>query len=114
MKCEIDELHSKAMDLADDAFIARRKGLSDQANDLYNQAFEIEKQAALLLVDNFEVEPTRSVLFRSAGWLAFNADDYESAQEMVDMALQGNPPPAIKEQLEELSCAIIAVNNAKN
>ncbi len=102
----IDELHSKAMDIADDAFIARRKGKLEQAKQLSKEALEYEKQAALLLINEFEIEPTRSVLFRSAGWLAFNAEEYKVAEEMIAYALKGLPPFEIKEELDELSKAI--------
>jgi hypothetical protein len=109
MNTKIDELHSKAMDIADDAFIARRKGLFEQAKQLSKQACYYEKEAALLLVNEFEIEPSRSVLFRSAGWLAFNAEEYNTAKAMVDYALQGHPPYEIKEELDELSYEINAI-----
>lgn len=102
MNIKIEALHSQAMDIADDAFIARRKGLFEHAKSLSKKALEYEKQAALLLANDFSIEPTRSVLFRSAGWLAFNAEEYGEAKTMVDYALQGQPPFEIKEELHEL------------
>lgn len=90
------------MDIADDAFIARRKGLFDQSKQLFKQALYYEKEAALLLVNDFEIEPTRSVLFRSAGWLAFNSEKYDTAKKMVSYALQGQPHFEIKKELDEL------------
>lgn len=68
MNTQIDTLHSKAMDIADDAFIAKRKGNYEEARLLAKQAFEYESQAALLLLEKYEIEPTRSVLFRSAAY----------------------------------------------
>ena len=102
MTNQVDVLHSQAMIIADNAFIARRKGLYEQAKQLSNEAFKYERDAALLLLNQIEIEPTRSVLFRSAGWLAFNAQEYEQAKIMVDYGLQGNPPVEIKEELNEL------------
>lgn len=101
MNNQIDELHSKAMEFADDAFIARRKGLIEQAKQLSYEAFQYERDAALLL-EKTDIEPSRSVLFRSAGWLAFNSEKYEQAEEMVNYGLKGNPPCEIKAELDEL------------
>ena len=97
-----NELHDKAMNIADDAFIAKREGCFDQFKTLLKEAFYCEKEAALLLVNEFEIEPTRSVLFRSAGWLAFDAEEYDEAKKMVDYGLRGNPPDEIKKELEGL------------
>ena len=102
MNSQVDVLHSKAMAIADDAFIARRRGNNEQAKQLSSEAFIYERDAALLLREQFEIEPTRSVLFRSAGWLAFNAEKYEQAQEMIDYGLQGQPPFEVKAELDEL------------
>lgn len=106
MNMKIEELHFQAMDIADDAFIARRKGLFEKAKQLSKEALYYEKEAALLLINETSIEPTRSVLFRSAGWLAFNAEEYEVARLMVNHALQGQPPFEIKEELHELMCEI--------
>lgn len=103
MNNQVDMLHSKAMAIADDAFIAKRRGDTEQARQLSSEAFIYERDAALLLLNKFDIEPTRSVLFRSAGWLAFNAKEHEKAKVMVDYGLQGKPPFEIKTELEKLS-----------
>ncbi len=102
MNNQVNELHSKAMDIAESAFFAKRKGSHNEAKRLSNKAFEYELEAALLLVDQLEVEPTRSILFRSAACLAFDAEQYSQAEKMIDYGLKGNPPNEVKNELEEL------------
>ena len=58
------------MILAQDAYVSLSHGDEETAFHLYEDAFELEKQAAMsLLLDELK-EPTRSVLFRSAASLA--------------------------------------------
>lgn len=102
MSNQVNELHSKAMGIAEAAFFAKRKGSFDEAKRLASEAFEYEHDAALLLHDQLEIEPTRSVLFRSAACLALDAEKYEQAEKMICLGLQGNPPNEIKEELEGL------------
>ena len=72
----IDELHNKAMYLADEAFYAKRKGDMETTQKKYKAAFEYEKAAAMLLINSYETEPSRSVLFRSAACLLLNWRNY--------------------------------------
>jgi len=100
----INELHHKAMKLADEAFYAKKVNELETAQVKYLQAFEYEKAAAMLLVNAYEQEPTRSVLFRSAACLLLNlpepADKYfRQAEKMVAHGLSGNPPESIAEEL---------------
>lgn len=58
----IQELHSKAIELADNAFILKFKDNIDAAKVLFEEAFILEKKAALLAKDQNLGEPTISVL----------------------------------------------------
>jgi hypothetical protein len=53
------------MDLAEVAAVARLRGSIEQAAQLTRQAFEQETQAAALIANSLDAEPTRSVLHRS-------------------------------------------------
>lgn len=102
----LDELHQKAMELADEAFYAKKNQALETAQSKYLTAFEYEKAAAMLLVNEHEKEPTRSVLFRSAACLLLNlpfpSDTYfRQAERMVAYGLSGNPPEEIAEELRE-------------
>lgn len=104
MSIVIDELHQKAMALADEAFYANGKGELETAQSKYLEAFEFEEAAAMLLVNEYSQEPTRSVLFRSAACLVLNLpfpsdEHFRQAERMVAFGLSGNPPEEIAEEL---------------
>ena len=94
-----DQLHQKAMDMANDALTAEKKGNQAQAIKAYTLAFQYEKQAAMILAYDFTVEPSRSVLFRSAAYLALKAKQYPEAERMAAFGLIGNPPAEIAFEL---------------
>lgn len=106
MSVAIDELHQKAMSLADEAFYAKKKQELESAQAKYLAAFEYEKAAATLLVNNYDQEPTRSVLFRSAANLLLNlpfpeSTHFRQAEKMIAHGLSGNPPEEIAEELRQ-------------
>lgn len=106
MKSAIDELHDKAMELADEAYYAKKNNNLEEAQSKYLAAFEYEKSAAMLLVNDYTQEPTRSVLFRSAACLLLNLpfpteEEFRQAEKMVAYGLSGNPPEEIAEELRE-------------
>jgi hypothetical protein len=67
---KITKLHDEAMDFAEDAIVAKRRGNLEKYQELIRKAFEAEKQAANLLASEFDYEPSRSILYRSAAGLA--------------------------------------------
>jgi len=52
---KVNPLHEEAMTIADKAFLAERAKDGDKAIELYQQVFEIEKQAAMMMVLDWEV-----------------------------------------------------------
>ncbi|OPY65905.1 MAG: hypothetical protein A4E63_02764 [Syntrophorhabdus sp. PtaU1.Bin050] len=98
----VEKLHINAMNLAEEAFIAQRIGDHPRALTLFSEALTLEKQAAEQLPININSEPTRSILYRSAASLAYNAKDYELADRLVAMGLSGYPPTDIREELKNL------------
>ena len=98
----IEELHSNAMNIAEEAFIAQRNGNSKKAHALFRKALDIEQQAAEQLPLSLETEPTRSILFRSAASLAYNTNEYELADRLIARGLSGYPPEDIKSELKNL------------
>jgi len=99
---KISKIHEMAMELADKALIARLHGDLNSANTLTQKAFEKEREAASYLVDNFNCEPTRSVLYRSAASLALECGDQREAERLIGFALSGNPTDEIAEELRDL------------
>ena len=88
----VRELHGKAMELADLAFAASRKGENETAVRLFAEAFALERQAVERIIANGNTEPTRSILLRSAASLALNCGQSREAERMMAMASAGNPP----------------------
>jgi hypothetical protein len=98
----VKDLHPQAMDLADEAFRLRRKGSDTEARFFFLQALELEHKAASLLPPTEESEPSRSILYRSAASLAYNGEDYKTAERLIANALLGFPPLEIREELKNL------------
>jgi hypothetical protein len=99
---QIQTLHKQAMDLAEVAAVARLRGAIEQAAQLTRQAFEQETQAAALIANSLDAEPTRSVLHRSAASLAIECGELQVAERLIATALSGNPPLEIAEELKDL------------
>ncbi|MEH2015503.1 hypothetical protein [Nostoc sp.] len=106
---QIQELHKQAMDLAEAAFTAKLRGDLKQANQVSRQAFDKESQAAALIANELDAEPTRSVLHRSAATLAIDCGELQAAERLIAMpaagyayALSGNPPQEIAQELKYL------------
>jgi hypothetical protein len=55
----VRKLHTKAMDLAELAFVVKLRGNLEEADQLSRQAFEYESKAARLVPDEPSSEPTR-------------------------------------------------------
>lgn len=99
---EVAQLHRKAMEFADRAAAERRRGYLDNAQELTRKAFELERDAARTIENQFEFEPTRSVLHRSAASLALECDEIREAERLIGRALSGSPPNEIAEELRDL------------
>lgn len=99
---KIQDLHSRAIEIADIAFIKKFNGLLADAKNLFFQAYELEKEAAYLAKQENIGEPTISVLFKSAASLALNCDQFNEAEKLICIALYGEPPFEIAEELRNL------------
>jgi len=99
---QIQELHKQAMDLAEMAQVAKLRSNLDLASQLSRQAFEKERLATELIANDLAAEPTRSILYRSAATLAIDCGEIHSAEHLIAVALSGNPPNEIAEELKDL------------
>jgi hypothetical protein len=99
---EMQAFHHRAMLLVDEAEKCRRRGDLQAAQAQLQQAFEQERQAAQLSAAHLELEPTRSVLHRSAASLALECGALREAERLIAAALSGNPPEEIAEELRDL------------
>lgn len=98
----VEPLHREAMELVDQAVLARQSGDRTKALELVRAAFEKEKAAAEVVAYQFELEPTRSVLHRSAAALAIECNELRHAERLIGRALAGNPPKDIADELRDL------------
>jgi len=98
----IEELHTKAMDLAEEAFLDQKRGAHFKAISLFKTALNLEQKAASLLPLAKNSEPTRSLLYRSAASIAYYAGEYEIADRLIANGLAGYPPNEIKNELKNL------------
>lgn len=99
---EINELHRQAMALADQAEEAKRNGYTDKYLDLTRDAMYLESKAAWKVFGDLTLEPSRSVLFRSAAALAIESHELRVAERLIGAALAGQPPPEIAEELRDI------------
>lgn len=110
-------LHDEAMRESDVLYVAKRTGatITDEIIQSSIRAYHLERQAAeLVLISEVPTcEPTRSILYRSAGWLAFHAGLYADAVEMANEGLAGRPFPDLYGELRHLRfCAFRCAQQA--
>jgi hypothetical protein len=99
---EVETLHNQAMDLAEKAIILRMRKQNDASIETFSTAFLLESQAAMQIKDLYDLEPSRSIMFRSAASLALNAGLFRDAEKMIAVGLSGNPPEQIADELRNL------------
>jgi hypothetical protein len=98
---EIEKIHDEAMELLDKAQIAKLNKDIKLSHDLKLLAYEKESQAASMLL-NEDIEPSRSILYRSAASIAFDLGLFTEAEKLVCTGLVGNPPEWVAEELRDL------------
>ncbi len=99
---KLQELHKEAMDLAEQADLAKMRGDTGQVQELLPQALALESEAAQMVADDFAAEPPRSVLHRSAASLAIECGELQTAEKLIARALAGAPPSDIEAELKDL------------
>ena len=97
---EVNDLHNRAMDLAELGLVERLRGNEEGESDFARQALEFELAAIQELKE--PIEPTFSVLHRSAGTLALRCHEYRLAEQIAAKALAQEPPYEIAEELRDL------------
>ena len=99
----LNDFHNKAMEFAECALTKRAQGNREESIRLFEKALEHELTAIEELDKNNEIiEPTYSVLHRSAGTLALDCNQIRKAEQIVTKALSKDPPQEIAEELRDL------------
>ncbi len=83
------KLHHEAMARVDDALVLRRAGAHTRARDAFACALDLERRAA----DAETTQPSRSILYRSAAWLALEAEDAAEAERLAACGLADRDVP---------------------
>ena len=107
----VRDSHNKAMDFAERAFVARMQGNIEESTKLFEKALENELTAISKLEAEGRIEPTYSVLHRSAGTLALDCNQPRKAEQIATKALAQDPPQEIADELRELLYRIFSFLN---
>jgi hypothetical protein len=97
---ETTKLHDEAMLLAEQADGARRAGDHAAAKRLFQLSLEKDRTAA----ESELTQPSRCILFRSAAWLALEAEDPAEAERMAAKGLSDvGTPERVKNELRQVA-----------
>ncbi|MEW6348095.1 MAG: hypothetical protein AB1646_03480 [Thermodesulfobacteriota bacterium] len=98
----LSQLHDRAMDHAAKGDLARMMGNNEEAQVHIREALRLERLAAEMVRNRVDLEPSRSILFRSAASLALENGDLREAERLAAMGLYGNPPDEIADELRDV------------
>lgn len=102
MKSPYKVLHDKAMEFVDEAQFAKMEGNEIAARRFFEEAFSLEKEAALSAPMEKEDNFARSLYLRSAAYLAFDLGYLFDAFYLVTLGLSNQAPIFVVKQLEAL------------
>lgn len=88
----VTSLHLRSMELFEEALTLSREQSTERMS-LLKKAFELECAAAAALRDQHSLEPSRSIIHRSAATLAMHARDYRAAERLAAEGIAGNDCP---------------------
>lgn len=104
-------VHQEAMDYSLKAKEALREYKYILAFDLYKKAAELESQVADFYFDKPELEPTRSIVIRSAAFMNLKAGLIDNAKKYIFFGLLNIKDEVIKLQLNNALELSITLNN---
>src|SRR6478736_1274177 len=105
--------HNQAMELSFKAKQFLSEANYEAAFEHFKQAAHLESEVADLYLDKPELEPTRSVIIRSAAFLNLKAGDVEKAQRYIYFGLLNLKDELIKNQLNNALELAISLRNIK-
>ncbi len=109
---EVREIHDSAMDLFELALLTARAGDADKSRRLFGEALEKEAAAADSVADAYDLEPTRSILYRSTASIALRIGNVQKAKQYVEAGLAGNAPEDMRAELIVLRDQILILEAA--
>ncbi|MGE8533290.1 MAG: hypothetical protein ACN6OJ_01750 [Chryseobacterium sp.] len=103
--------HREAMDYSFKAKQALDDGDFDASLELYKMAAKLESEVANFYFDKPELEPTRSILVRSAAFLNLKAGEIEEAQKFIFFGLTNSTDKEVKQQLNDALEILVSLKN---
>ena len=100
-----DDLHEAAMRYADEGVAARKHGDEDAALRAFAAATDSERRAA----QSSKTEPSRGILYRSAAWLALEAQVPSAAEQSARAGLES---PDLSDRVANELRAVLAAAEA--
>lgn len=97
-----DKIHNIAMELSDLAKIAQIRGSQDVYQAYLKRAFTLEKEAAFILQLDPEENYWKYIFLKSAGWLAWQLEQYDEALQLAELGLSGTATGLPFYKLQEL------------
>ncbi|MBP9186119.1 MAG: hypothetical protein KBG11_03400 [Bacteroidia bacterium] len=104
-------IHQEAMEYSFKAKQALEQYNYAEAFDLFNKAADLESQVAEFYFDKPELEPTRSVIIRSAAYLNIKAGQIEQAKKFIFFGLLNSSDTLIREQLNNALELAVSLGN---
>jgi hypothetical protein len=105
------QLHDESKRYAFEARQAMDRGDDQEAFDYYAKAADFESQAARFYFDRPDLEPTRSIIIRSAAFLNLKAGLIDEAQQFIFRGLLDTQDSETREQLNNaLEMSIVLKN----
>lgn len=99
---KIEQLHNEAMSIADDADLLKHHGKLEEALELFQKAFALEREAAMDAIESGVEDFSIGVLVKSAAFMAYDGGLIRESEQMVGLALSRNLPEEIVEEMRDL------------
>ena len=99
---QIEQLHNEAMSIADDADLLKHHGKMEEALELFQKAFTLEREAAIAAIASGVDDLSSGVLVKSAAFMAYDGGLIRESEQMVGLALSRNLPEEIAEEMRDL------------
>jgi hypothetical protein len=107
-------VHQEAMVLSSKAKEAMDAGRQVEAYELYRKAADLESSVAEFYFDKPELEPTQSVMIRSAAFLNLKAGQIEAAQKFIFFGLLHSKDELIRTQLNDALELSVSLRHASS
>lgn len=104
-------IHQEAMNFSFKAKEALSMDNYNEAFELFNKAAELESKVAEFYLDRPDLEPTRSVIIRSAAFLNIKAGQIENSKKFIFFGLLNCNDALIKQQLTNALELAVSLGN---